>query len=181
MLFPSALPWFGSPSWARSSSAFGHELIDSCTVTVCSSICFWRLSISSLGGASKHNNTSRLVWNCWRAAHRAVRVVLTWAAADSCAGCWGAPCSRRRMVSVVRPTKRRALGSPGSSLVLLGWTGFRRPSVQPAAPKKEQDKCHHSCTWESAQLRDGHSRSQPDGNQVQVKHNRDFFSKDSVD
>lgn len=47
---------FGSPIWARSSSVFGHELIDSCTVTVCSSICLWRLSISSLRGKNKTKN-----------------------------------------------------------------------------------------------------------------------------
>lgn len=40
---------------------FGHELIDSCTITVCSSICFWRLSISSL--REKQNKTLHVFWH----------------------------------------------------------------------------------------------------------------------
>lgn len=55
---------FWSLSWSSPSSAFVHELIDSCTVTVCSSICLWRLSISSLKG--KKTTEKKLLHQFWR-------------------------------------------------------------------------------------------------------------------
>lgn len=62
---------------------------------------------------------------------------LTWAAVDSCAGCWGAPCSQKLMVSVTHPTRRQALGSLGSLLALLGWMGSPHSSAPcAAAPTK---------------------------------------------
>lgn len=54
---------FWSLGWSSPSSAFVHELIDSCTVTVCSSICLWRLSISSLKGKK---NRKKLLHQFWR-------------------------------------------------------------------------------------------------------------------